>query len=221
MSAESKETEVVDGFDLALASKLVHEGGVVVCNDIALTGVERSIVVTGPNQGGKTTFARMFGQVHYLAGLGLPIPGRRARLFLADQVFTHFEREEHIEDLRGKLADELVRLREILELATDRSVVVMNEGFASTSLSDAVVIGTKVMLQVKALGALSIYVTFVDELASLDEATVSMVSLADEHDVSRRTLRVVRKPADGLAFALALATRYGLDYESLSGRIAS
>jgi DNA mismatch repair ATPase MutS len=221
VSTRSKRERVVSGFDLALAVKLVRAGSTVVCNDVELREGERVLVVTGPNQGGKTTFARMFGQLHHLAALGLPVPGREARLLLPDRVFAHFEREEDIRTLRGKLEDELVRIREVLREATGRSVLVMNESFTSTTLADARYIGEEVLRQVIDAGVLGVYVTFVDELSSLDEATVSMVATVDPADPAVRTYEIVRRPADGLAYAGALAERYGLARESVKRRVAS
>jgi hypothetical protein len=210
------EIYTIGGCDLALAAKI---GRNTVNNDFQFQTGERIFVITGPNQGGKTTFARMFGQIHYLASLGLTVPAKKASLFLFDQILTHFEREEDPSSHNGKLQDDLIRLHEIEDKATERSLIIINEIFSSTTLTDALSLGTRMMDFFAELGAPCAVVTFLDELAMHGPETVSLMSTLLSNDPPERSFHIVRRPPDGLAYAMYIAHQHGLTYEQLSRRL--
>jgi hypothetical protein len=204
-------------FDLALAATLTPAGGRVVGNDVDLRDGERILLVSGPNQGGKTTLSRTFGQLHHLAALGCPVPGRQARIFLPDRILTHYPRTENLATLTGELEDELLRLRRILDQATPDSVIVLNEIFSSTTCEDALALSTAVLTRLSRLDTQCLWVGFLDELSRLDPKTVSMVSTVTGDGT--RTYKLVRRPADGHAHALAIAEKHRLTYTQLTTRV--
>lgn len=209
---------VQDGVDVVML--LGGPVGATVPNDCELNPDERLVVVTGPNQGGKTTFARMAGQLHVLTAIGVPVPAAAASVPLADQVFTIFERGENLADLRGHLHDDLTRAHELLENVTPESLVLLNEVYSSTTPDDALVLARDLLGRLGIAGARTVCVTFLDELTRLSPTTVSMVAGVDPVAPSRRTYRLERRAADGQAYARALAQQHRLTGEDLRRRLA-
>ncbi len=218
VSSDDKSVFSSQSFDMALGERLIKEKKELVCNDFRLDDSERIMVVTGPNQGGKTTFSRVFGQIHYICSLGFHVPGAQAKLLLFDNIFTHFEKEEDASSLRSNLENDLIGMRDILERAGSRSIIIINEMFNSTTLRDGILLGKKVLGKIAELDALCVCVTFLEELSRLEKA-VSLVAAVRQEDPEIRTFRIFRREADGRSFAITLARKHALDREQVRRRL--
>lgn len=204
-------------FDLTLAENLSDQQSFPVTNGFELRGNERILVITGPNQGGKTTYARMLGQLFYLASLGVCVPGDEAVISLPDIIYTHFAKVEKTG--ANNLRFELLRLKEILDHATDKSMILVNEIFASISHNDGLYLGKQMMKQFSELRCMVVCVTFLDELALYGPETVSIIGQVMPGKSRERSYIFSRHAPNGRAYALSLAEKKGLTYEQIMERI--
>ncbi|NMB82139.1 MAG: DNA mismatch repair protein MutS, partial [Ignavibacteria bacterium] len=120
-----------------------------------------------------------------------------------------------------KLQDDLIRFSELFNRATSTSIFLINEIFSSTTLSDAIFLAKKILNKIIELDALCVCVTFIDELSTMSEKTISMVSNVDEDNPSHRTFKIKRRPADGLSYAISIAEKYHLTSPQIKERIKS
>lgn len=215
--------EIEGVYDVALAWKNRFSDYEIVSNDISYGDGRSFLVITGPNQGGKTTCARALGQSVYFMMMGLKAPCSRMTTRYFERIMTHFEVEESVETGAGKLKEELIRLKPMMQTYSDHSFIILNELFTTATTFDARIMAQKVMEHFIRHDCMGVYVTHIQELA--DEESVdgiqSMVAQVDPCDASVRTFKIIPMAAAGLGYSDSIVKKYDLDFESVSRRISS
>jgi MutS domain V len=116
-------------YDPCLALSLQRR---VVGNDVDADG-KALVMITGANQGGKSTFLRSIGLAQLMMQCGMFVPAQAFSANVCSGVFTHFKRAEDAGMVSGKLDEELGRMREITDMIARGGLLLCNESFAATN----------------------------------------------------------------------------------------
>lgn len=203
----------------------------IVSNDVAMGENGRIFILTGPNQGGKTTYIQAVGLTQVLAQAGFYVPGTQARISPVDAIFTHFPVEEKLERGTGRFGDEAQRFGEIFAKITRSSLALLNESLASTSAWESLYLAQDLLRILRRVGARAIYATHMHELAANvdqlnaedagDSLLISLVAsriedgAAGQDGVASRSFKVAPGRPLGRSYATELAQRYGIGYNQL------
>ncbi len=207
-------------YDIALVWKSAGRDYKVVPNDFCFGRHPSFFVVTGPNQGGKTTFARSVGQAVYFSLMGLPANAALFTMPLFKGISTHFEAEEKIQSNSGKLKEEIDRLAPMMKQDKRCNFVILNELFTTATTNDALVMGKKVMAHFLGMECYGIYVTHIQELAEETENITSLVAQVENNSPDmKRTYHIVRMEAQGYGYTGPLVKKFQLSYEDIINRL--
>jgi DNA mismatch repair ATPase MutS len=189
-------------YDICLA---LHTEAGVVGNDVDAN--DRSLVmITGANQGGKSTLLRSVGLAQLILQCGMFVGANSLRASVVDGVFTHFKREEDATMESGKLDEELSRMSEIADAITPNSILLCNESFAATNEREGSEIARQVIRALVESGIAVFFVTHLFDLANSfyqQELATALFLRAERQPDGRRTFRVVEGEP--------LPTSYGQD----------
>ncbi len=182
-------------YDVCLALSLAERA---VGNDLAADGKEL-VIVTGANQGGKSTFLRSVGLAQLMAQCGLFVGAGAFSADVCCNVLTHFQRPEDPTLQAGRLDEELGRMSRMVDLAHRGAMLLCNESFSSTNEQEGSEIGRQI---IKALTESGVKVYFVTHLYDLAESIFGEASdrvlflRADRLPDGRRTFRLTEaKPS--------------------------
>ncbi len=182
-------------------------------NDIVLDGTDRIIILTGPNMAGKSTILRQIGLAVLLAQMGSFVPGSSARIGVVDRIFTRVGASDSLASGQSTFMVEMTETAAILNGATARSLVLLDEIGRGTSTFDGVSIAWSVTEYIhERIGAKTVFATHYHELTQITE----LLSSAAAFNVA------VREVGDDIVFLRRLerggADRsYGVQVARLAG----
>jgi DNA mismatch repair ATPase MutS len=165
----------------------------VVGNDLDADN-RRLVMITGANQGGKSTFLRSVGLAHLMMQCGLFVPAESFRASVSTGVFTHYKREEDPTMTSGKLDEELSRMSDIAGTIRSHCILLCNESFAATNEREGSEIARQVVRALVETGIKVFYVTHLFDLAHgfyREQMDTALFLRAERHADGRRTFRLV------------------------------
>jgi hypothetical protein len=174
-------------------------------NDVDMDG-KNPVIVTGANQGGKSTLLRAIGLAQLMTQAGMFVTAEAFETEVCRGIFTHFRREEDPTMTHGKLDEELARMSTIADALSPNALVLFNESFGSTNEREGSEIARQVTSALVALGIRVIFVTHWHDFAR---------GLFEERRPDALFLRAERLPDGTRTFRLLpgepLATGFGAD----------
>lgn len=201
--------------------------GDIVDNDISFDENAMIYILTGPNRGGKSVITCAIGISQIMAQLGMLFPAQSAQLSAVDAIFTHFPTGADDTIDKGRLGEECERLGYIFEQVTGNSLVLLDESLSSTGSFEASYIASEVLSGLSYVGCRALFSTHLHELASfVDEINerarrtggAPIDTLVAGIDDGKRSFKIVRAKPDGKSYALDIANKYGLSYDSIKKR---
>lgn len=164
------------------------------------------VMITGANQGGKSTFLRSIGLSQIMMQCGMFVPAESFCSHLCDGLFTHFKREEDATMKSGKLDEELGRMNGIIENITSRPILLFNESFAATNEREGSEIARQIINALLERNFNIFFVTHLYELARgfYERKNKAFMFLrAERQENGSRTFRIIEEEP--------LETGYGMD----------
>lgn len=227
LPAEQRDCSFKDLYNLKLAIKNVQGDNInIITNEIDFNDDRRIFILTGPNRGGKTIFTQAYGLAMLLAQLGIYVPASYAKISPCDNIYTHFPADENDTVDLGRLGEESKRLSEIFQVATNRSIMLLNESLATTSVTEGLFIAKDVVKAMRFLGVRCIFNTHmhdlargVDELNSSVEGTSKAASLVTGIHDGERSFKVSLLPPQGVSYAKDIALKYGISFDQIKESI--
>ena len=191
---------------------LLARGGTVVPFDLALGGEERTLLISGPNTGGKTVLLKALGLIAAMTQAGIPAPvGPESSVALFDDIFADIGDEQSIEASLSTFSAHLRNLGEILERATDDSLVLMDELGAGTDPTEGAALGGAILEELTKRGTLTVATTHLGALKQLSTESPAIVNASLQFDAVALapTYRLI-KGIPGRSYGLGIARRLRL-----------
>ncbi len=148
-------------YDVCLALRMRQK---VVSND-GNADNKSLVIITGANQGGKSTFLRSIGLAQLMMQCGMFAPAEAFRANICERLYTHYKREEDATMSSGKLDEELSRMSQIVDNIKPDSLLLFNESFAATNEREGSEIARQIVNALLEKGIKVLYVTHLYEFA--------------------------------------------------------